>query len=91
MDISSNNADTLPFTSTFPSVGVKIPVNIFNNVDFPAPFTPSLGAGFNMEYTGIENIHLNGTIMGYSETEIEKRKQEIIDFAEIGEYHLLLH
>lgn len=39
-----------------------------------------------MEYTGIENIHLNGTIMGYSETEIEKRKQEIIDFAEIGEY-----
>ncbi len=45
-----------------------------------------LGAGFNMEYTGIENIHLNGTIMGYSETEIEKRKQEIIDFAEIGEY-----
>ena len=45
-----------------------------------------LGAGFNMEYTGIENIHLNGTIMGYSETEIEKRKQEMIDFAEIGEY-----
>ena len=38
---SSNNADTLPFTSTFPSVGVKIPVNIFNNVDFPAPFGPN--------------------------------------------------
>ena len=32
-----------------------------------------LGAGFNPEYTGIENIYLNGTMMGYTEEEMKKR------------------
>lgn len=32
-----------------------------------------LGAGFNMEYTGIENIYLNGTMIGFTREEIEKR------------------
>lgn len=32
-----------------------------------------LGAGFNMEYTGIENIYLNGTMMGFSKEEIDKK------------------
>ena len=45
-----------------------------------------LGAGFNMEYTGIENIRLNGTLMGYSEKEIEEKMQSIIDFADIGDF-----
>lgn len=45
-----------------------------------------LGTGFNPEYTGIENIMLNGTMMGYTEEQIESRKQSIIDFADIGEY-----
>lgn len=45
-----------------------------------------LGAGFNPEYTGIENIYLNGTMMGYTEEEMEKRVPGIVDFADIGEF-----
>lgn len=45
-----------------------------------------LGAGFNMEYTGIENIYLNGTMMGYSKAEIEKKIPSIIEFADIGNF-----
>ena len=39
-----------------------------------------LGAGFNMEYSGIENIYLNGTMNGFSEDEINARMQDILDF-----------
>lgn len=45
-----------------------------------------LGAGFNMEYTGIENIYLNGTMMGFSDAEMDKKIDSIISFAEIGEF-----
>lgn len=45
-----------------------------------------LGAGFNMEYTGIENIYLQGTIMGYSKSQMDERIQNILNFADIGEY-----
>ena len=45
-----------------------------------------LGAGFNMEYNGIENVYLNGTMMGFSEKEIEKKLPAILEFADIGDY-----
>lgn len=45
-----------------------------------------LGAGFNMEYTGIENIYLNGTMMGFSEQEIDARLESILAFADIGDF-----
>ncbi len=45
-----------------------------------------LGAGFNMEYTGIENIYLNGTMMGFSDKEMDRKLEAIVDFAEIGEF-----
>lgn len=45
-----------------------------------------LGAGFNMEYNGIENIYLNGTMIGFSEKEIDDKLQDILDFADIGDY-----
>ncbi|WP_160683791.1 ABC transporter ATP-binding protein [Clostridium sp. C2-6-12] len=45
-----------------------------------------LGAGFNPEYTGIQNIYLNGTMMGYKKEEIDKKVELIADFAEIGEF-----
>lgn len=45
-----------------------------------------LGAGFNMEYTGIENIYLNGTMMGFSREEVDKKLDDILSFADIGDF-----
>lgn len=45
-----------------------------------------LGAGFNPEYTGLENIYLNGTMMGYKKEEMDKKIDSIIEFADIGEF-----
>ena len=45
-----------------------------------------LGAGFNQEYTGIENIYLNGTMVGFTKEEMDGKLQSIIDFADIGEF-----
>lgn len=45
-----------------------------------------LGTGFNMEYTGIENIFFYGTLMGFTRKQMEEKLQSIIDFAEIGDY-----
>lgn len=45
-----------------------------------------LGAGFNMEYNGIENVYLNGTMMGFSQKEIDQKLPEILKFADIGDY-----
>lgn len=45
-----------------------------------------LGAGFNREYTGIENIYLNGTMIGFSKEEIDAKLKDILDFADIGDF-----
>lgn len=45
-----------------------------------------LGAGFNPEYTGLENIYLNTLLMGMSRSETEDKLQEIIEFADIGDF-----
>ncbi|MGO5541037.1 ABC transporter ATP-binding protein [Blautia sp. HCP3S3_H10_1] len=45
-----------------------------------------LGAGFNPEYSGLENIYLNGTMMGFTEEEIDARLDDILNFADIGEF-----
>ena len=45
-----------------------------------------LGAGFNMEFTGIENIYLNGTMIGFSKAEIDEKLDDILNFADIGEF-----
>ncbi|MFY9141757.1 ABC transporter ATP-binding protein [Sulfuricurvum sp.] len=45
-----------------------------------------LGAGFNPEYTGIENIYLQGTLMGYSREEMDARIDDILTFADIDEF-----
>lgn len=45
-----------------------------------------LGTGFNMEYTGMENIYLVGLISGYSRDEMKKKIEEILEFAEIGDF-----
>jgi len=45
-----------------------------------------LGAGFNLNYTGMENIFLNGRIMGFTDEEMEKRVPLIQQFADIGDF-----
>ena len=45
-----------------------------------------LGAGFNQEYTGIENIYLNGTMLGYTKEEIDDKLDDILSFADIGDF-----
>lgn len=45
-----------------------------------------LGAGFNPEFTGIENVYLNGSILGLSRKEIDDRLDRILAFADIGEF-----
>ena len=45
-----------------------------------------LGAGFNGEYSGIENVYLNGTMIGFSREEIDAKMDDILSFADIGEF-----
>ncbi|EGM6321819.1 ABC transporter ATP-binding protein, partial [Escherichia coli] len=45
-----------------------------------------LGSGFNPEFSGRENIYLNGSILGISHERMESKLAEIIDFADIGEH-----
>ncbi len=45
-----------------------------------------VGTGFHMELTGRENIYLNGAILGMRKREIDHKFDEIVDFAEIGEF-----
>ena len=45
-----------------------------------------LGSGFDMDLTGRENIFLNGAILGYSETFLNEKYQEIVDFSELGQF-----
>nr|WP_167883114.1 ABC transporter ATP-binding protein [Leptospira yasudae] len=45
-----------------------------------------LGSGFNPEFTGRENVYLNGSILGYSKELIDAKFQEIHEFSEIGEF-----
>lgn len=45
-----------------------------------------LGGGFNMEYTGIENVYMNGTMMGYTRQEMDEKLPEILAFADIGDF-----
>ena len=45
-----------------------------------------LGGGFNMEYTGIENVYMNGTMRGYPRQEMDEKLPEILEFADIGDF-----
>ena len=45
-----------------------------------------IGAGFHPEFTGRENIYLNGSILGYSKQQLKKIEPEVIAFAELEEF-----
>ena len=66
--------------------GVLSPTSGEVNVNGRISALLELGAGFNMEYNGIENVYLNGTMMGFSQKEIDVKLPEILKFADIGDY-----
>ena len=45
-----------------------------------------LGTGFNMEYSGIENVYLSGTMSGLSREAVDQKMDEILSFADIGDF-----
>ena len=45
-----------------------------------------LGAGFDKQYTGAENIYLYGAMLGYSKSFLKKRFDEIVEFSELGDF-----
>ena len=45
-----------------------------------------LGAGFDIELTGKENIFLNGSLLGFSRKELEEKMESIVEFSELGEF-----
>lgn len=66
--------------------GVLTPTNGDVSIDGKVSALLELGAGFNMEYTGMKNIYLNATMMRVSKEEIEKKIPDILAFADIGDY-----
>jgi len=66
--------------------GVLTPTSGEVRVDGRISALLELGAGFNQEYNGIENVYLNGTMMGFSEREIDEKLPDILEFADIGDY-----
>ena len=45
-----------------------------------------LGAGFDKQYTGAENIYLYGAVLGYSKEFIDKKYKDIVEFSELGKF-----
>jgi ABC-type polysaccharide/polyol phosphate transport system ATPase subunit len=66
--------------------GVLTPTSGTKQVNGRISSLLELGAGFNPELTGLENIYFNGTLMGYSRKQMKDRVLKIIEFADIGDY-----
>lgn len=66
--------------------GVVAPTSGTINVKGKISSLLELGAAFNSELTGEENIYQHGQVMGLTKEEIESTKQNVIDFADIGEH-----
>jgi len=66
--------------------GIVIPDSGTIRIDGKVTGLLELGTGFNAEMTGLENIYMNGTLIGMTKDEIDRKKQTIIDFSELGEF-----
>lgn len=95
LDFSVNRGETVGIIGTNgagKSTILKIITGVLNpssgKVDINGRISAllELGAGFNMEYTGIENIYLNGTMIGFSKEEIDAKMDDILKFADIGDF-----
>lgn len=66
--------------------GILKPTHGSVNVNGRVSALLELGAGFNPEFTGRENVYFQGAIMGLTATQIDERFEEIVTFADIGEF-----
>jgi len=66
--------------------GILTPTSGSVRVDGRVSALLELGAGFNPEFTGRENVFLNGSILGFSHADMEACYDDILSFAEIGEF-----
>lgn len=66
--------------------GIVIPDSGTIQIDGKVTGLLELGTGFNYEMTGLENIYMNGTLIGMTRDEIDRKKQTIINFSELGEF-----
>jgi ABC-type polysaccharide/polyol phosphate transport system ATPase subunit len=66
--------------------GIVIPDSGTIKIDGKVTGLLELGTGFNAEMTGLENIYMNGTLIGMTRDEINQKKQTIIDFSELGDF-----
>ena len=66
--------------------GVVIPTSGTIEVNGKISSLLELGAAFNPDLTGVENIYQHGQVMGLTEEQIKEKEQEIIDFADIGDH-----
>ena len=66
--------------------GVLSPTTGTVEVDGNISALLELGAGFNSDYTGIENIYMNGTMTGFTREQMDAKMQDILDFADIGDF-----
>jgi len=67
-------------------VGVALPDEGFIQIDGKITGLLELGTGFDYNLTGLQNIEVNGLLVGMTETEIQQRQQQIIEFSELGDY-----
>jgi ABC-type polysaccharide/polyol phosphate transport system ATPase subunit len=66
--------------------GVLTPTTGSIRIDGRISALLELGAGFNPEFTGMENIYFHGTVMGYTREAMAQKVDAILEFADIGEF-----
>lgn len=66
--------------------GVLTPTSGSMTIDGKISALLELGSGFNPEYSGYDNIYLNGMVLGFSREEIDGMVDDIISFADIGDH-----
>lgn len=66
--------------------GVLTPSSGSYSIDGRVSALLELGAGFNPEYTGIENVYLNGALLGFSKAEMDTKLDDILSLADIGNF-----
>jgi ABC-type polysaccharide/polyol phosphate transport system ATPase subunit len=95
VSLKINNGDRLGVVglngagkSTFLKVLARLLVPTTGSIEILGTVQPliELGAGFNMEFTGRENIYLNGAMLGFSKKEMQAKEAEIVEFTALNKF-----